>query len=428
MNAHINDKSSSVLNELKFDHHYFGSSWDLFHFEQHSPGMVFWHPRGFKMLKKLEESSRKLYEAYHYQEVRSPQLLDQSLWVQSGHWEKYHTHMFIVQNREEMDESQSCKIQALKPMSCPGHIAIFKQSRRSYRELPYRLFEFGNVHRNEASGALNGLFRLRNFVQDDSHLFLELHQIQNEVQHFIKMVQQAYAWFDFKVESYRIALRPENRAGSDEDWDKAEEALRQACSSMHLPYEEAPGEGAFYGPKLEVGLKDRLGRLWQSGVMQVDFVLPKRFNLQYMGSDGKFHQPVMLHQAIFGSLERWMGIVLEHHGSHVPLWLSPEPLVILPVQKKESSELHQQSILEYAQSLQALARQDEIALSLDVDDSPLKQRIKNAFERQVPWVMIIGEQEVKQEKISLRNRAGQQIEKSREDFFKELKLWFKYPF
>lgn len=414
----LKSQNSLPALEAQHDHHDFGPQWDLFHFEESSPGMVFWHPNGQAMMRVLENSSRSLYEEHNYQEVRSPQLLDQSLWVKSGHWDKYRENMFVV--KSEGEGSSAHKLQALKPMSCPGHISIFQNSRKSYRQLPFRLFEFGVVHRNEPSGSLNGLLRLRSFVQDDAHIFVDVQQIEGEVKNFIDMVQKAYSWFGFEVHQYKISLRPDMRAGSDENWDKAEDALRWACQKMELEYVEAPGEGAFYGPKLEVSLMDRLGREWQCGVMQVDFVLPERFELEYMGANGQFQQPALLHQAVFGSLERWLAIVLEHFGSQVPLWLAPQQFAILPISKNEDS-------LAFCQNLKKLMKKRGARVIVKSEEQPLKQNMKSAFDSFIPWVVVIGQKEIDENRVSLRHRNGDQIQLNQEDFLDKLSDMIQNP-
>jgi threonyl-tRNA synthetase len=362
--------------------------------------MVFWHPRGWQMVRQVEACSRELYARHGFEEVRSPQLLDRSLWEKSGHWDKYRANMFVIQG--EGEGAAGSRVHALKPMSCPGHIAIFDKGRHSYRDLPRRLFEFGNVHRNEPSGSLNGLLRLRSFVQDDAHLFVKMEDIEGEVARFARMVREGYAAFGLAIDHWQISLRPDNRAGSNEDWDQAEGALREACRNMGIEAAEVPGEGAFYGPKLEVSLRDRLGRSWQCGVMQVDFVLPKRFELVYMGADNKPHVPVLLHQAVFGSLERWMGIVLEHYGHDLPLWLAPQAFEILPID--DSAE-----VMEACQNLWQQLRKKDAGVVLQRSESPLRQRMKDAFEQHIPWCVVIGRKDIDKGVVSLRHRSGQSV-------------------
>ena len=403
------DSALEPVREARFDHHDFGPRWDLFHFEPHSPGMVFWHPRGWRMVRQVEAVSRALYARHGFEELRSPQLLDRSLWEKSGHWDKYRANMFVV--RGEGEGAAGSRVHALKPMSCPGHIAVFDQRRHSYRDLPRRLFEFGHVHRNEPSGALNGLLRLRSFVQDDAHLFVKMDDIEGEVSRFVAMVREGYAQFGFEVSHWQLSLRPEVRAGSDEVWDKAEGALRRACASLGLAVEEKEGEGAFYGPKLEASLKDRLGRRWQCGVLQVDFVLPgkDRFDLSYQGSDGKPHPVVLLHQAVFGSLERWMGIVLEHYGHDLPLWLAPQAFEILPID--DSAEVRE-SCKNLWQDLSGM----DIGVKVAGVDDPLRQRIRDAFEDHVPWCVVIGKKDLDKGVVSLRHRDGRSVVIDRDSF------------
>lgn len=366
------------------DHRDLIQAMDLAHFEDHSPGVVFWHPAGVRVLRRLEDFCRHLHEQEDYQEVRSPQLLSRSLWERSGHWQKYRQAMYVVQEGDL----------ALKPMSCPGHLAIYADARRSYRDLPFRMFEFGAVHRQEPSGALSGLLRLRGFVQDDSHVILAVNQIQEGVEAFVRMVEQAYPAMGFDRWSYRISLRPEVRSGSDAEWDLAEDALRQAAQALGLEAEEAQGEGAFYGPKLEVVLHDRLGRAWQCGVVQVDFVLPRQFDISFQNAQGEAERPVMLHHAVFGSLERFLAILLEHHGG-LPEGLAPQPVAVCPIGQAQE---------EAARALVRQLRAAGVPAQLAVE-GPLNGRLRHLAQAHVPLWAILGAREVASGQVMVRRRG-----------------------
>jgi threonyl-tRNA synthetase len=369
---------------MSYDHRDLVQAMDLAHFEAHSPGVVFWHANGVRVLRRLEAFCRHLHAAEGYDEVRSPQLLSRSLWEQSGHWAKYQDLMYVVRDEDL----------ALKPMSCPGHMAIYADARRSYRDLPFRLFEFGAVHRQEPSGALSGLLRLRGFVQDDAHVILAQHQLQAGVAAFVRLVEQAYPAMGFDSWSYRIALRPEQRAGDNALWDEAENALRQAVAALGLQADEEPGGGAFYGPKLEVVLRDRLGRAWQCGVVQVDFVLPQQFGLQFQNSEGKAEQPVMLHHAVFGSLERFLAILLEHHGG-LPDGLAPRPVAVCPI-----SEAQEDAADALVQQLRAAG-----VPAQRVSEGPLNGRLRHLAQAHVPVWAILGAREVAQDQVMVRCRG-----------------------
>ena len=370
------------------DHRQIVASYDLGHIEPHSPGLIHWHPNGVRVLRRLEQWLLQLHQVNGYEEVRSPAMLSRELWEKSGHWDKYQDLMFVVPMGEE-------GAYAVKPMSCPGQIGIYQSRNRSYRELPMALFEFGHVHRKEPSGALSGWMRLRGFVQDDSHVFCQVEQIEQVVGRFVHMVQRAYEAFGFKQWSWRLALRPEKRAGSDALWDQAEEALRQACQKLGIVVVEAPGDGAFYGPKLEAAIEDRLGRSWQCGVAQVDFVLPERFELDYQGADGALHAPVLIHHAVLGSLERWLSIVMEHRGE-LPDWLSPNPVAILPVGEDQ---------LPYANDLcQQLKAKGVLAQVLE--GGPLGGRIRDACAKGISHLAVVGKREVENNEVSVRQGDG----------------------
>lgn len=369
------------------DHRDLVSIYDLGHIEQHSPGLIHWHPSGARVLRKLEDWVLALHQAQRYQEVRSPAMLSRALWEKSGHWDKYQDLMFVAGGEEDA--------YAVKPMSCPGQIGIFAQKRRSYRELPYRLFEFGHVHRNEPSGALSGWMRLRGFVQDDSHVFCAPSQIGEVIAGFVHMVGQAYSAFGFEKWSWRLSLRPERRAGSDALWDQAEGALREVCKSLGIEVVEAPGEGAFYGPKLEAAIEDRLGRAWQCGVAQLDFVLPERFGLDYQGPGGNFEQPVLVHHAVLGSLERWLSIVMEHMGG-LPDWLSPHQVAVLPIGEGQ---------IEACKDIAKGLRGRGLAAKM-LSGDPLGGRVRAAQEAQFAHIGIVGGREAEAGLVSVRQKDG----------------------
>lgn len=373
------------MNSSEISHRQLIQAYDLGHIEEHSPGMIHWHPNGIKVLNKLKSYVRQLHENHQYLEVSSPIILSKSLWEQSGHWDKYQDGMFVI--AEPKNEISY----AVKPMSCPGQINIYNHQRRSYRELPLKLFEFGQVHRNEPSGALNGWLRLRGFTQDDSHIFLEQGQLLEVVLDFVKMVEEAYLKFGFDKWKWKLSLRPEKRAGSDAIWDKAEQQLRDVCHQLGLKVEEAPGEGAFYGPKLEAVLEDNLGRQWQCGVVQVDFVLPERFDLNFQNKEGKQEQPILVHHAVLGSLERWISIVLEHHG-RLPEWLVPCPVAICPISKEQK---------EAALILQQKLKKKGI-LSKIVADDPISGRLRHLAQEKIPFCIILGKREIENQEISWR--------------------------
>ncbi len=312
----------------KRDHRKIGRSLNLFHMQEEAPGMVFWHERGWRLYQLIVQYMSELWREHGYREIRTPQLVDRSLWEKSGHWEKFHSDMFITESEK--------RLYAVKPMNCPCHIQIYNQGLKSYRDLPLRLAEFGSCHRNEQSGALHGLMRLRNFVQDDAHIFCTEDQIQAEVSAFIDLLHQVYADFGFKDIIYKLSTRPAKRIGSDESWDKAEHALEQALNTKGLHWDLQPGEGAFYGPKIEFSLKDSLGRVWQCGTIQVDFSMPGRLGATYIAEDGSKQVPVMLHRAILGSLERFIGILIEEHAGALPTWLAPVQAVVLTITDEQT--------------------------------------------------------------------------------------------
>lgn len=373
------------------DHRALGQRLDLFHLQEEAPGMVFWHPRGLILYRLLEAHVRRRMEAEGYREVRTPQLFSQPLWERSGHWENYRENMFLVEDGE--------RHLAVKPVSCPGHIELVQRMAPSYRDLPLRLGEFGLCHRSEPSGALHGLFRLRQFTQDDGHIFCLEDQVVEEVVRFVRSLRAFYASFGFSEVQVAFSSRPPVRAGEDSVWDKAEALLLAAAREAGLECLNQPGQGAFYGPKLEFILKDRLGREWQCGTLQLDLVLPERFNLHYVDASGARRRPVMLHRALLGSLERFIGILLEHHGGALPAWLAPEQVVVAPVGE---------GALAYAERLASRLREAGCRVRVDGRGESLSRKVAEAHEAGVPWLAVVGAREVEAGSVRLRQRGGQQ--------------------
>ncbi len=375
----------------ELDHRSIANRLNLFHQQDEGPGGVFWHPRGFALYRVIEDYIRRRMKAAGYREVRSPQLLTRSLWEDSGHWQKFADSMFVF------EEGERCH--ALKPMSCPGHIQIFKQGTRSWRDLPIRYFELGLCHRKEPSGALQGLMRTRAFEQDDAHVFCLEEQVAEEVARFCAMQQEIYTDFGFPEVAIGFSTRPEVRAGSGAQWDKAEALLEEAARLAGLDYEILPGEGAFYGPKLEFALKDRAGRLWQCGTVQLDLVMPERLGAHFADAQGEKAQAVMIHHAVLGSLERFIGILLEHYGGRLPFWLAPDQVVVASVTEAQAA---------YAREV--AERLEETGLRVLLDDGPnrLARKIVSARELGVPLFLIVGEREVASRSVSLRDSSGQQ--------------------
>ena len=380
------------------DHRELARDMDLFHFEEHSPGMVFWHPQGLRLFRSIEDFMRQVYQGYGFEEVRSPIALSRSLWERSKHWEKFRQGMFVVGSVEaDTDDESALSVispdYALKPMSCPAHIAIYQSRKRSYRENPMRLMEFGICHRNELSGTLSGCMRLRQFVQDDAHIFCRASDVQSEISNFLNMVQQVYAAFGYDQFSLQISLRPEQRLGSDRLWDEAESVLVKGVQSLGHSYKLAPNEGAFYGPKLEISLHDRLGRSWQCGTIQVDFNLPQVFELAFVNELGELERPVMLHQAILGSLERWIGILLEHHGGALPVWAAPTQVAVASISDKASA---------WAETIFLRLRQLGVRVELHNQNRTISKKIRELSKRKIPLIAIVGEQEAMSQRLNLR--------------------------
>ena len=376
----------------KRDHRKIGKALGLFHLQEEAPGMVFWHARGWRIYQLIMDYMSALWRTHGYQEIRTPQLVDRSLWEKSGHWEKFHNDMFITEAEK--------RLYAVKPMNCPCHIQIYNQGLKSYRDLPLRLAELGSCHRNEQSGALHGLMRLRNFVQDDAHIFCTEDQMQPEVSAFIDLLHQVYADFGFKEIQYRLSTRPANRIGSDEAWDKAEHALEQALNAKKLPWDLQPGEGAFYGPKIEFSLKDSLGRVWQCGTIQVDFSMPGRLGASYIAADGSKQVPVMLHRAILGSLERFIGILIEEYAGALPVWLAPVQAVVLTITDKQA---------EYAQEVTRNLQKTGIRADADLRNEKIGFKIREHTLQRAPYLLVIGEREALEGKLAVRTRTGEDL-------------------
>ncbi|MDR2127546.1 MAG: threonine--tRNA ligase [Burkholderiaceae bacterium] len=376
----------------KRDHRKLGRELDLFHIDEHSPGTVFWHPKGWCIWQQVEQYMRGVYRDNGYLEVRGPQILDKSLWEKTGHWDKYRENMFTTES-EKRDY-------ALKPMNCPGHILIFKQGVRSYRDLPLRYGEFGACHRNEPSGGLHGIMRVRGFTQDDGHIFCTEEMIQSEVTAFTTLLQKVYKDFGFTDILYKLSTRPEKRIGTDASWDKAEAALAAGLRASGCAFEYLPGEGAFYGPKIEYTLKDALGRQWQCGTIQVDPNLPERLDAEYVGEDGARHRPVMLHRAIVGSLERFIGILIEQHAGAMPVWLAPVQVVVATITDAQA---------DYAQSVAKMLRQRGFRAETDLRNEKITYKIREHSLQKLPYILVAGDKEKQVGAVAVRARGGQDL-------------------
>ena len=373
----------------KRDHRKLGKSLDLFHFQDEAPGLIFWHPKGWTIWQQVEQYMRKVYQDCGYQEVKAPQILGPTLWEKTGHWENYRENMFSTESEN--------RNYALKPMNCPGHVQIFNSNMRSYRELPLRYGEFGQCHRNEPSGALHGIMRVRGFTQDDGHIFCTEDQIQAEVMAFHPQAMKVYDDFGFENIQIKLALRPENRIGSEEIWDKAEETLRAALRNCGMTWEELPGEGAFYGPKIEYHLKDSLGRPWQVGTMQVDFSMPGRLSAEYVSDDNSRKVPVMLHRAIVGSMERFIGILIENHAGALPVWLAPVQVAVLNISESQS---------EYAQSVAENLKKQGFRVHLDLRNEKITYKIREHSMQKLPYIIVIGDKERDANSVAVRTRGN----------------------
>ncbi len=376
----------------KRDHRKLGKELDLFHIDEHSPGTVFWHPKGWTLWQEVEQYMRRVYRDNGYQEVKGPQILDKSLWEKTGHWDKYRDNMFTTES-EKRDY-------ALKPMNCPGHILIFKQGVKSYRDLPLRYGEFGACHRNEPSGGLHGIMRVRAFTQDDGHVFCTEDQIQAEVTAFSTLLQKVYKDFGFTDIIYKVATRPEQRIGSDAIWDKAEHALMESLRVSGCEFEVSPGDGAFYGPKIEYTLKDAIGRQWQCGTIQVDFSMAERLDAEYVGEDGARHRPVMLHRAIVGSMERFIGILIEQHAGAMPAWLAPEQVVVLNITDAQA---------EYAKTVAQTLQNKGFRAGFDLANDKITYKIRSHATRKLPYILVVGDKEKESGTVAVRARGNKDL-------------------
>ena len=376
----------------KRDHRRIGRDMGLFHLQEEAVGSIFWHPKGWKIYRTCEDYMRRRIAADGYQEVKTPQLIDRVLWEKSGHWEKFREHMFIAHVEDEH------KTLALKPMNCPGAVMIFNQGIRSYRELPLRLAEFGACHRYEPSGALHGIMRVRSFLQDDAHIFCTEDQIAAETVKFVELLSSVYADFGFPEFRVKFADRPPTRAGSDDTWDKAESSLKDACITAGVNYEMNPGEGAFYGPKLEFVLRDAIGRDWQCGTLQLDFVLPERLDAEYVGEDGARHRPVMLHRVIFGSMERFLGILIEQYAGRFPLWLAPVQVAVATIVSDAD---------DYAREVAAALTKVGLAVKLDLTNQKINAKVRDHSIQHVPIIAVVGRKEAEQRTVALRRLGGE---------------------
>ncbi|WP_431688642.1 threonine--tRNA ligase [Hahella sp. NBU794] len=376
----------------KRDHRKIGKKLGLFHMQEEAPGMVFWHSDGWTLYQVIEQYMRKQLRKHDYKEIKTPQVVERTLWEKSGHWEKFRDDMFTTQS-EDRDF-------AIKPMNCPCHVQVFNQGLRSYRDLPLRLAEFGSCHRNEASGALHGLMRVRGFTQDDAHIFCTEEQIQEEVGKFIDFLHEVYADFGFSEIIYKLSTRPEKRVGSDEIWDKSEKALADALDAKGLPWDELPGEGAFYGPKVEFSLKDCLGRLWQCGTVQVDFSMPGRLGAQYVSDEQVRKTPVMLHRAILGSFERFIGILIEHYEGAFPSWLAPTQVAILNITDKQA---------DYCKKIGEILNDKGFRVRLDLRNEKINYKIREHTLNRVPFLAVVGDKEVETQCLAIRTRQGEDL-------------------
>jgi threonyl-tRNA synthetase len=376
----------------KRDHRRLATQLDLFHTEEDAPGMVFWHPKGWTLWQQVEQYMRKVYRDSGYLEVRGPSVLPRSLWERTGHWDNYRENMFVTES-EKRDY-------ALKPMNCPGHILIFNKGVKSYRDLPLRYGEFGSCHRNEPSGALHGLMRLRGFTQDDGHIFCTEEQILPECVAYTALVQKVYARFGFSEIVYKVATRPEKRIGTDDAWDKAEAALMEAMKASGCEFQVSPGEGAFYGPKIEYSLKDAIGRLWQCGTMQVDYFLPQRLGAEYVAADNSRRIPVMLHRATIGSMERFMGVLIEHYGGAFPLWLAPEQVAVLCITGEQAG---------YAEEVAARLREAGFRAKSDLRNEKISYKIREHSLQKLPYQVVVGDKEKQAGNVAVRTRVGEDL-------------------
>ena len=393
----------------KRDHRKLGQKFDLFHFQEEAPGMVFWHPKGWTIFRLLEDFIRDKQLKAGYEEIKTPQVLDRKLWEKSGHWEKYRENMYITEIDEE--HANEKRVNALKPMSCPAHVQIYNQGIKSYRDLPVRLAEFGCCHRYEASGTLHGLMRVRQLTQDDGHIFCTEDQIESETQNFIEVLSEVYGELGFKNFKINLSTRPDVRVGSDKVWDKAESALEKAITKLNLEFEVSEGDGAFYGPKLDFILTDAIDREWQCGTLQLDFNLPERLDAQFVGEDGERHQPVMMHRAILGSVERFIGILIEEFDGNFPVWLAPIQAVVMNISQK-----HEKKATEFAKKLESKG----FRVKLDLRNEKITYKIRDHSMQRVPYQLVIGDKEEKSNTLSVRARKGEDLGSMKLDEFSKM--------
>jgi threonyl-tRNA synthetase len=387
------DAYLNMLEEAeKRDHRRIGTQLDLFHLQEEAPGLVFWHPKGWTLWQQIEQYMRRVYRENGYQEVRCPQILDRSLWEKSGHWENYKENMFTT--------SSENRDYAVKPMNCPGHVQIYNKGLRSYRDLPLRYGEFGACHRNEPTGALHGIMRIRGFTQDDGHIFCTEEQILEECANFTALLQRVYRDFGFTDIIYKVATRPEKRVGADELWDKAEAALMESLKRSNCQYEVSPGDGAFYGPKVEYSLKDAIGRVWQCGTIQVDFNMPQRLGAEYVAEDNTRKIPVMLHRAILGSMERFIGILIENHAGALPSWLAPVQAMVLNISAGQS---------EYASEVVKKLQNQGFRADADLRNEKINYKIREHSLQKLPYLLVVGEKEKAAERVAVRARGGEDL-------------------
>ena len=387
------DKHLQFLEEaVKRDHRKLGRKHDLFHLQEEAPGMVFWHPKGWSIYTVIEEYMRKIQRENGYQEIKTPQIVDRALWEKSGHWDKFREDMFTVES-ETRDY-------AVKPMNCPCHVQVFNQGLKSYKDLPLRLAEFGSCHRNEASGTLQGIMRVRSFTQDDAHIFCTEDQIQDEVATFIELLDRVYADFGFDEVLIKLSTRPGQRVGSDEVWDKAEEALETALNAQKIPFDLLSGEGAFYGPKVEFSLKDCIGRVWQCGTIQVDFSMPARLDAQYVAEDGSRQVPVMLHRAILGSFERFIGILIENYEASFPIWLAPVQVAVMNITDRQR---------EYVEKVRNLLQEKGFRAISDLRNEKIGFKIRERTIQRIPYLVVAGDKEVESNTLAVRTRSGEDL-------------------
>ena len=389
----------------KRDHRKLGRDMDLFHLQEEAQGSVFWHAKGYTIWQSLEQYIRRRLTENDYQEVKTPQILDKKFWEQSGHWEKFRENMFVVPDEvpsledEEAVLSGEGELMALKPMNCPAHVQIFKQGIKSYRDLPLRMAEFGCCHRNEPHGALHGLMRVRQMTQDDAHIFCREDQIISEAVDFCNLVKQVYTDLGFEDVSVKLALRPELRAGGDDVWDRAEDGLRSALKAASLDWEELPGEGAFYGPKIEYHLRDAIGRTWQCGTLQLDFVLPERLDASYVGEDGNKHRPVMLHRAVLGTLERFIGIMLESYAGKLPLWLAPDQIMVCPITTEADS---------YGVTVMEAFKEAGLRAGIDLRNEKINYKVREHSVSKIPVILAVGGREAEGRTVSMRRLGSKE--------------------